>query len=154
MWHSAVIVLISVFSYGVHGQTSSVKADGDSVLVKQLTDLEFTLNKLLVDRDFDTYATFLADDYVRISANGEMKNKEQVLQEFRASKPGDGLATPEVLQVRVYGTTAVMTIHLTFTRRTTGELIRESLLTKVFVLRNGRWFMVSNQGTSLGQTLR
>lgn len=147
---SPITFLILLFSPGAQSQSLPLKSDQDSSLVRQLIDLEFTLNKLLEDRDFNTYATYLADDYVRISANGQMKDKEQVLQEFRASKPSGQMATPRVLQVRLYGTMALMTIHLSITHRTTGELVRESLLTKVFVLHNDRWIMVSNQGTSRG----
>jgi hypothetical protein len=134
----------------VQSQTISVKADQDSVLVKQPSDLEFTLNKLLADRDFKTYATYLADDYVRISANGEMKTKDQVLQEFLTSQPGE--AFPEIRQIRIYGNTAIMNIRLTLTREVSGKKVtRESLLTKVFISRGGQWFMVSNQGTPLSR---
>lgn len=145
-----VIAFATISLTQVYGQTISVKADQDSVLARQLYDLEFTLNDLLAHRDFTTYATYLADDYVRISANGQMMTKEQVLETFRAST-SPGVAVPQVRQIRIYGNTAVMNIHLTITRETMGEKVtRESLLTKVFVMRNGRWYMVSNQGTPLG----
>lgn len=144
-----VIVLTTAALITVYGQTMSVKADEDSVLTRQLYNLEFTLNDLLAKRDFTTYATYLADDYVRISANGQVKTKEQVLQEFQTVQPGE--AIPQVRQIRIYGNTAIMNIHLTITREVQGKkVVRESLLTKVFVTRNGRWYMVSNQGTPLG----
>ena len=137
-----------VYLISVPAQTQSVKSDKDSVLIKQLTALEFELNDLLAERNFDTYAAYLADDYIRISADGKMKNKEQVLQQFKTTQTGK--AVPEILQIRIYGNTAIMTIHLTITTEEQGKtFIRESLLTKVFVLRHGRWYMVSNQGTAI-----
>lgn len=134
----------------VPAQSFSVKSDQDTVLIKQLTDLEFELNNLLAERNFDIYAAYLADDYLRISADGKMKNKNEVLQQFRTAQTGK--AVPEILQIRLYGNTAIMTIHLTITTEEKGMIsVRESLLTKVFILREGRWYMVSNQGTAIAK---
>lgn len=142
------ILPVLILSFAAEGQQLSIKADQDSNSAEQLRELEFKMNKLLLERDLTVYATYLADDYIRISANGRMQNKEQVLQEFRTSQPGE--AIPEILQIRIYGNTAVLNIHLTITREDSGKKItRESLLTKVFILQGGRWFMVSNQGTAL-----
>lgn len=140
-----IAILISV-----PAQTISVQSDQDSVLIKQLTDLEFELNDLLAERNFDTYAAYLAEDYIRISADGNMKDKEQVLQQFNTTKSGK--AVPEILRIRIYDNTAIMTIHLTVTTEERGvSSVRESLLTKVFILYDGRWYMVSNQGTTIAK---
>ncbi|MBK9096620.1 MAG: nuclear transport factor 2 family protein [bacterium] len=142
------IFLLTVYLVSVPAQTISLRNDQDSVLIKQLIDLEFELNDLLAERNFDTYAAYLADDYIRISADGKMKNKEQVLQQFNTTQTGK--AVPEIMQIRIYGNTAIMTIRLTITTEEQGvSSIRESLLTKVFILRDGRWYMVSNQGTAI-----
>ena len=144
------IFFTMIYLICVPAQIQSVKSDQDSVLIKQLTDLEFRLNDLLAERDFDAYAAYLADDYIRISADGKMKNKEQVLQQFKTTQTGK--AVPEILQIRIYGNTAIMTIHLTITTENQGvSFIRESLLTKVFILRDGHWYMVSNQGTAIAK---
>lgn len=145
-----IIFLLTASFISVQSQTTSVRSDQDSVLTKQLTDLEFELNNLLAERNFDTYTAYLADDYIRISANGNIKTKEQVIQEFQTSQTGK--AVPEILQIRIYGNTAIMNIHLTLTTDDQGKsVVRESLLTKVFILRDGRWYMVSNQGTTIAK---
>lgn len=142
------IFLISAFLFSITAQTISVQSDQDSVTIKQLTDLEFKLNELLVERNFDAYSTYLADDYIRISADGKMKNKSEVLQQFTNSKTAR--VVPEILKIRIYGTTAIMTIHLTITTEEKEmSSVRESILTKVFIKRDGRWVMVSNQGTTI-----
>jgi len=139
-----------VYLMCVPAQTQSVKGDQDSVLIKHLTDLEFRLNDLLAERNFDAYAAYLANDYIRISADGKMKNKEQVLQQFKKTQTGK--AVPEILQIRLYGNTAIMNIRLTVTTENQGvSSVRESLLTKVFILSDGRWYMVSNQGTAIAK---
>jgi hypothetical protein len=144
------IFLLTAYLVSVPAQTISLRSDQDSVLIKQLTDLEFRLNDLLAERNFDTYSAYLADDYIRISADGKMKNKEQVLQQFNTTKTVR--AVPEILQIRIYDNTAIMTIHLTITTEEQGKTsVRESLLTKVFILRDRRWYMVSNQGTAIAR---
>jgi len=144
------IFLMTAYLISVPAQTPSIKSDQDSVLIKQLTDLEFELNDLLAERNFDKYVAYLADDYIRISADGKLQNKEQVIQQFKTTQTGK--AVPEILQIRIYGNTAVMTIHLTITIEEQGKTsARESLLTKVFILRDGRWYMVSNQGTAIAK---
>lgn len=144
------IFLTIVILIPVPAQIISVRSDQDSVIIKQLTDLEFKLNNLLAERNFDEYAAYLADDYIRISADGKMKNKEGVLQQFNTTKTVK--AVPEILQIRIYGNTAIMTTHLTIATEEEGvSSVRESLLTKVFILRDRRWYMVSNQGTSIAR---
>jgi len=63
------IFFTMIYLICVPAQIQSVKSDQDSVLIKQLTDLEFRLNDLFAERDFDAYAAYLADDYIRISAD-------------------------------------------------------------------------------------
>lgn len=141
-----VIYFISNLSIELTGQIKGLRADQDSVLIKQLVNLEFRLDKLMDERDFSTYESFLADDYIRISANGKMSTKEEVLKQFQSLQPRTIETIPEIHKVRVYGNTAILNIHLTIKEK---YLTRESLLTKVFIHRNGNWIMVSNQGTTL-----
>jgi hypothetical protein len=141
---------MTAYLISVPAQTISIQSDQDSVLIKQLTALEFRLNDLIAERNFDIYSVYLAEDYIRISADGKMKNKEQVLEQFKTTQTGK--AVPEILQIRIYGNTAIMNIHLTITNEKQGKTsVRESLLTKVFILRDGHWYMVSNQGTAIAK---
>jgi hypothetical protein len=58
--------------------------------------------------------------------------------------------TPSEMQVRIYGDTAVMNFKLTTGRMVNDELRKKvTRATKVFIRRNGRWYMVNNQGTPL-----
>ncbi len=85
---------------------------------------------------------------MRISADGKMKTKPEVIQEFQSSTGAE--VVPEVLQIRIYGNTAILNLHITVTQEVMGiKKTRESLLTKVFVNRMDKWYMVSNQGTAL-----
>ena len=53
---------------------------------------------------------------------------------------------PTELDVEVYGDTAVLTGKLTVTSAAES---RQSRFRKVFIRRDGRWFLVSLQGTPL-----
>ena len=123
-----------------------VRADADSVAVAEIEALEHHLIDLLEERDLDAYASYLAEDYMRVNAAGGVDSKESVLGQFRSGSVG-GTSTPSELEVRVYGDTAILTFVLTIERD--GETVRRSRLVKVFVRRDGRWMMVHNQGTTL-----
>lgn len=124
---------------------SGVRADADTAAVAEIEALEYHLIDLLERRDLDAYASFLAEDYVRVNAAGRIDSKDSVLEQFRSGSGGPSV--PSDLDVRVYGDTAVLSFVLTIERN--GETVRRSRLVKVFVRRDGRWIMVHNQGTPL-----
>jgi ketosteroid isomerase-like protein len=113
----------------------------------EIEALEYHLIDLLEQRDLDAYASFVAEDYVRVNAAGLVDSKESVLDQFRSGAGSGGTSIPSDLDVRIYGDTAVLTFVLTIERH--GETVRRSRLVKVFVRRDGRWIMVHNQGTPL-----
>ena len=107
--------------------------------------LELHLAKLLVSREFDEYEKYLAADYTRINANGVVETREQVLAGFRGST-GEFSMQPTDLVVNIYGDTAILTGILTVV---TAQSSRVSRFRKVFIRRDGRWFLVSLQGVTL-----
>lgn len=124
-----------------------VRADGDSAAMAEIEALEHQLIDLLERRDLDAYASYLAEDYVRVNAAGQVDSKESVLDGFRSAGGGNTRMVPSDLQVRMYGDTALLSFVLTIERD--GEIARRSRLVKVFVRRDGRWIMVHNQGTAI-----
>ena len=127
---------------------STFKADLDTVAEEQIKKLEFLLTDLLEKGDIDTYSGYLTDDYIRINSNGEVSTKEQVLEGFR-KKTANSKMYPHDLKVAVYGNTAILRAVLDLETKT-GDIIskRTSLITKVFIRRNDKWYMASMQGTS------
>jgi ketosteroid isomerase-like protein len=132
-------------------QTTVLKADDNSKDAEEIKKLEFYFADLLTKRDLETYASNVADDYIRIDALGGKMTKDQVLSEFKSSKAGS--LTPDNLEVRIYGGTAILNGHLRTEREVDGKTImRDALFTKVFVKHKGRWILVNNQGTLVRQT--
>jgi ketosteroid isomerase-like protein len=128
---------------------STFSADKDAIAEKQIKDLEFFLAELIEKGDINTYSGYLTDDYIRVSANGVVSTKEQVLDAFRKIKT-QGKMTPHDLVVRVYGNTAILRAILDLETKS-GDVVtkRTSIITKVFLKRNGKWYMASLQGTPL-----
>lgn len=124
-----------------------VHADPDSAAIAEIEALEYQLIDLLESRDLDAYASHLAEDYVRVSAAGQVDSKESVLDGFRSGSGGNTRTVPSDMHVRIYGDTAILSFVLTIERG--GEIARRSRLVKVFVRRDGRWIMVHNQGTAI-----
>jgi ketosteroid isomerase-like protein len=127
---------------------STFTADRDSSGEQQIKQLEFILVDLIKKGDFDTYAGYLTDDYIRIAANGTVSTKQQVLEAFKKTNPqANSTMLPHDLSVRVYGNTAIMRGILDILSNDGTQ--RTSIITKVFIRRNDKWYMASMQGTSL-----
>lgn len=139
-------LLISILiATSVPASAAVPSADPDAAAEAEIKALELHLAQLLVSREFDEYEKYLAADYTRINANGVVETREQVLAGFRASTGGYSMQ-PTDLVVKIYGDTAILTGTLTVA---SAEATRMSRFRKVFIRRDGRWFLVSLQGVIL-----
>ena len=143
----AVWLLLGLAAADVPG----VAADENRDVEREIKALELHLADLLVRRDLDTYSTFLSRDYTRINDHGEVQTREQVLAQFRAS-PGGGTMEPTELVVQSYGDTAILTGILKVKPGDPSRPERTSRFRKVFVRRDGRWYLVSLQGAPYAPT--
>jgi len=142
-----LLLLLPLFGFGQ--SQSTFRADRDTAAEKEIQKLEYFLASLIEKGDVDTYAGYLTDDYVRIAANGSISTKEQILDGFKKTKAQVSMM-PHDLNVRVYGATAILRGILDLETKT-GDIVtkRTSVITKVFIKRNDKWYMASLQGTSL-----
>ena len=124
-------------------------ADANPTVEEEIKQLEFFLADLISRKDIDTYATYLTDDYVRIAANGLISTKAEVLDGFRNSTGTTGKMTPHDLDVRVFGNTAILKGILAIENKDGST--RTSIITKVFIHRDGKWYLAALQGTALPQ---
>ena len=146
---ASILLLALVVSPGLL-PGAPLSADRNEAAEAEIKALEFHLAKLLVERKIDEYETYLGADYTRIGASGVVETREEVLAGFRTS-PVEGSASgfsmePSELDVRIYDETAILTGKLAITN---ANGIRHSRFRKVFIQRDGRWFLVSLQGTPL-----
>ncbi len=141
------ILLLS--SYLGFGQSSTFRADKDTVAEEEIKKLEFYLADLIEKGDVDTYAGYLADDYVRIAANGILSTKEEIIGGMKKARTQVSMK-PHDLNVRVYGNTAILRGVLDLETKS-GDTVTKSrsMITKVFIKKDGKWYMASLQGTPL-----
>jgi ketosteroid isomerase-like protein len=125
------------------------KSDAPSV-EKQLMKLEQDLVDALVRGDTALWERSLADSFVFTAPDGATQTKAQVLSDFKNGVLKMESSTNDDMKVRAYGNAAVVTYRSTdkgtYHGRDIGGQYR---WTDVFVKRNGRWQIVSTQGTPL-----
>jgi hypothetical protein len=86
-----------------------------------------------------------ADDFLGIGPTGVVRNKTQVVADFRShALTYQSITTADVL-VRVYGNTAVETGRSTMIGVDKGKTVpRDNRFTRVWVMKSGRWQLVAN----------
>jgi len=148
MKRNILIIPFFMFAIMLNGQSNQTfKADVNNEAEEEIKKLEFYLASLLERGDYDTYSGYLTDDYSRIDRNGVVLSKEQVLEQFRSSKAMAKM-TPHDLEVRIYGDAAILNGILDVETKNGDEIAkRSSLFTKVFIRREGKWYLASLQGT-------
>jgi hypothetical protein len=139
----AIVIGLGTTCGAAWGDTLS--ADRNDAAEAEVKALELHLAKLLVAHNFDEYEKYLSTDYSRISPNGTVESREEVMKSFRASPP-DGAMEPTELEVKLYGDTAILTGKLAVT---TAGAVRHGRFRKVFIHRGGQWFLASLQGVAL-----
>lgn len=92
----------------------------------------------------------LADDWTSISYRGERWTKARVLAIFDGARPPMTKTEIDVDNVRVVGDVAIVTGRSVAEGRVDGRDISiEQRYTDVYVRRDGRWRVVSSQGTQV-----
>jgi ketosteroid isomerase-like protein len=145
--HAAGALIVALVITCVDPPSATVSAERNDAAERDIKVLELKLAGLLVARDFDEYEKHLAADYTRINPAGVVETREQVMAGFRASAPGTSM-DPTELDVKVYGDTAILTGKLA---TTSSAETRHSRFRKVFIRREGQWFLVSLQGITLAE---
>lgn len=148
MKRNILTIPFCILAIALSGQNNQTfKADVNVEAEEEIKKMEFYLASLLVTGDYDTYSSYLTDDYIRINQNGIVSTKEEVLSQFR-SNPGKGSTRPHDLTVRVYGDVAILNGMLDIESQNGDEITkRSSVFTKIFILRDGKWYLASLHGT-------
>jgi ketosteroid isomerase-like protein len=98
--------------------------------------------------DVGFFDRIAADDYVIVDIDGNVRNKQDEVANFR--KESQSSQSVDDMRVRVYGETAVVTGRFEITGTWNSQPNNFSgRFTDVWVIRDGRWQVVSTQNTSL-----
>ena len=105
--------------------------------------------------DAATHDRFWADDLIYTGSSGRRIGKADIMREVRSSpapKPGDPTATysAEDIRIQQYGDTAIVAFRLIARTEKEGKgEVANYLNTGTFLRRNGKWQVVSWQGTKM-----
>ena len=114
--------------------------------------LDANLNSLIIRAAWDDYANVLASAFTRVSPDGRLQTKDEVMSEFRSGPRKILALEPEEVRVRFFGDTAISQGILTESFREAGRVnTRRERFTRVFVKEDGAWHLVSEQFTTIGK---
>lgn len=148
-----IITLLLALSIALSAQQSDLHADANPVAQAEIKALELRLAELIVRADWDEYAKHLASDYLYTRDSGQVENRDEALASLRdIHRTVIVMEMEPDLAIRIYGDTAVSSAEFTIRVRENGQVTsRRSRLGDVFVKRNGQWYLVAGQGTTIGK---
>jgi len=144
----ASLIFVSLAAGAARAQSTSSKTREQSVL-----DVLHQYETAILATDTVTLKRIWADEYTFINAQGVITTKAQRLKNFAsgATAVADARNQREIT-VRVWGDNAILQQLFTLHGVYSGvELNTEVRCTFVWVWRDGRWQMIANQLTPVGQ---
>jgi len=115
-----------------------------------IEELEMRRFKAMVEADFATLETLLAADMSYSHSTGWTQTKSEFISSLRSHELEYKEIKPDVLEVRVYGTTAVVAGRARVRAKVKGqESSVEIRFLDVYVKRKGQWQMVAWQSARL-----
>jgi hypothetical protein len=148
------ITVLLAFSLALTAQQAGTQADANPVAEGEIKALEMKLAELIVHGDWDEYEKHLASDYLHTRDNGHVESKDEALGSLRDVKRKIIVMEmePADLEIRIYGDTAVSNAEFTTSVRESGQVkTRRTRQTDVFVKRDGQWYLIAGQGTTIGK---
>jgi hypothetical protein len=149
----AIAVLIIAVSPIVVCQTASKSVVRKSKAEREVLRLENERVQALLRGDTVALDRVYSDDYTVMSTIGLVKNKADVMQDFKSGNLKYESFTLDECKVRIYGNTAVVTGLSTQKARDKGQDISgQFYFTRVYVKQSGRWQIVANHQSRMARS--
>ena len=104
----------------------------------------------LLDADFETLRTYIADEMIYTSPKGKTMTREQVFEGFAAGTVRAEKMTMTNVEARVIGDTGVVTYTAdSVTRDQHGSVTAVVQATATFIRRDGRWQLLASHSTPI-----
>jgi ketosteroid isomerase-like protein len=114
----------------------------------EILRLEEERNRAIVAGDFAALDRMTSDDYTFITLRGELRTKAEIVRGFKSGSFKYEARRISDLNVRLYGTTAVVTGRSTQKGTEDGkDYSGDYRFTRVYVQQRGRWVTVALQTT-------
>jgi ketosteroid isomerase-like protein len=143
---SSVTALLLLFSLPCFAQ-GATSGQGKGSAEQQVQDLVEQRRQAAVKGDAASLDATTADDYVRVSPNGQLVTKAEFLEATRNSIKYQSIEETDV-KIQVFGNTAVITSVADLKGTVQGQDISGKYrVTQVFVKRGGKWLAVHFHAT-------
>jgi hypothetical protein len=149
-----IITVLLALSLALSAQPQGMHAEVNPAAEGEIKALEMKLAELIVHGDWDEYEKHLASDYLHTRDSGHVESKDEALASLRDVKRKIIVMEmePADLAIRIYGDTAVSNAEFTTSVRESGQVkTRRTRQTDVFVKRDGQWYLIAEQGTTIGK---
>lgn len=135
-----IVLLVLGLVTSCHPQKTDVR--------QELLKVETDFAKAIMSNDADAIGKFLGDDWEIIDSDGNIIVKVRFLGAIKSGTLTHELMESEGMNVRSYGTSAIVTALTKTKGRFAGqEFTTQERATDVFIKRNGRWQCVFSQLT-------
>lgn len=147
-----IILILILMTTAIPGAARKPPEDGtrSAQAVQKVTELERKWAEAMKRRDIRTLDLILAADYRDTSSKGVVRNKAEEIAQFKEAAPTFITYDPDEIDVRVYGSVAVVTgrlkVKVLYENR---EVAGEFRYTRMYVKRRGRWQAVASQTTQV-----
>jgi ketosteroid isomerase-like protein len=112
--------------------------------------LEHDWVEAYLHHDVAALETILSDDWTYSPSDGTFKTRAQAIEEFRVAPVKYDSITPQNIQVRIYGNTAIVTGDEVIKGIDAGKPFTQHIrFTDVLVHRNGRWQAVVSHESAI-----
>ena len=141
-------VLIAMASLAIAGKNRASSAPSDTGTKAEILALEEERNRAIVSGDAAALERLTSADYTFITLRGEMRTRAEVVRGFKTGTFHYESRQISDLNVRVYGTSAVVTGRSTQKGTENGkDYSGDYRFTRVYVKQDGRWQTVALQAT-------
>ena len=141
-------VLITMASLAITQKNRASSVPNDAGTKADILALEKERNQAIIGGDAGALERMTSDDYTFITLRGEMRTKAEIVQGFRTGSFHYDSRQISDLNVRVYGTSAVVTGRSIQKGSENGkDYSGDYRFTRVYVKLDGRWQTVALQTT-------
>lgn len=140
-----------VFTGSLFAQPHNTPPGTPGEIKNDLLRVEREIGRANLDCDYRYFDQVEADDFIFTDAAGGVTDKKQDMAGEKDCHKTDGAYDVDDAEVRLFGSTAVVTGRVTTTRKNKEDkvVVRRSRFTDVFVWRDGRWQLVAGHSSRI-----
>ena len=145
-----VTVLAAGLAFVVCGiaQSKNAAAASETSTKEEIVQIERERNQAILSGDAAALDRMTSDDYTFITLRGELRTKAEIIQGFKSGSFHYDSRQISDLNVRVYGSTAIVTGRSNQKGRENGkDYSGDYRFTRVYSKQGGRWVTVALQTT-------